>query len=496
MFRSTKLVALVAAIATLTSAHSWVEEYQVISENGTYTGAAGYTRGYVPRTDPSFNGFSMLWLLPDAAARNADQTVRTRINASDYVCPPQQRTSNYTTSFPKLQVAPGDYVAMKYLENGHTTLPWNITGKPAAGGTVFVFGTTEPSEDETIANVMEWNTAGDGGDERGFLMAAQNFDDGRCHQINCASISQQRQMLTPNHVAGQNTSSVETWCESDVKIPETVSAGTLTVYWVWQWPTAPNIDCNTPAGKDEYYTSCADFDIVAAGLPQNANMAAVTGSAPAPAPTQSTAVADWKSRTAHTTSPSAILANNQKRSATPIHTAFASACTIQASIISAHNLGVWPQVYVPNTCSVVNTFGTAAASLAAAEFDRAASSYSAASTSAWEAAFAAANIPMQTPVVWSAAFETGSVAVSASVTTSNDAMTSAEASAPAMTSAAAMTSAVSTNSALPSGVPSETTVREVQTDYTTVVVVITSTLDPGVPIPTIRTVERRHPRKF
>lgn len=481
MLTPNKILALVATIATCASAHSWVEEYQVISENGTYTGAVGYTRGYVPRTDPHFDGFSMLWLQPDSTARNSDQTVRTRINSTDYVCPPQQRTSNYSTTFPKLQVSPGDYVAMKYLENGHTTLPWNITGKPADGGTIFVFGTTKPSDSETIADVMEWNSAGDGGNKQGFLMAAQNFDDGRCHQINCASISQQRQMLTPNHVAGQNTSSVESWCESDVKIPETVGAGTLTVYWVWQWPTAPNIDCNTPAGKDEYYTSCADFDVVAPGSAKNAAVA-VTDNTPAPAATQPNAVTDWKSRTAHTTSPSLNSNNNNlllpNPTPPPIDTAFASACTIQASIISAHNLAVWPQVYVPNTCSIVTSFGPAAASSAAAEFERAALSYSAGSKSAWNAAFAAAGIPVQTPVPWSQAFSTGSaapVATSASVS-----------------SLGSVSGTIST-----SYLPVETSATEaVVTDYTTVVIVITSTLPPGVPIPTISTVGRRHARSF
>jgi hypothetical protein len=469
------LCALLATLLPLVPAHSWVEEYQVISDNGTYTGAVGYTRGYVPRTDPTFNGFSMLWLLPDSTARNSDQTTRTRINSTDLVCPPQQRTSNYTATYPKLQVSPGDYVAMKYLENGHTTLPWNITGKPAGGGTVFVFGTTSPSDTETIADVMEWNTDGTSGNKRGFLLTAQNFDDGRCHQINCGSISQQRQMMTPNHVAGQNTSSVESWCESDVKIPANQPAGTLTTYWIWQWPTAPNVDCNTPAGKDEYYTSCADFDVVAAGSVKNAAVA-VASDAPAGNP-QSVAVSDYKSRTAFTTSPSVVLMNNNKLvgSVAPVQTAFASACTIQQSIISANTLSLWPEVFVPNSCSVVTSFGSAAASSAAAEYNKAAEEYTVGSKAAWSAAYANAGVPMQTPVVWSAAFST---------------MTAA----PVATSATAYTPAVTTSA--PAYMPAVTTVPSMVTDFTTVVVVVTQTLPPGVPIPTISTVGRRHPRHF
>lgn len=465
---------LLAAIVPLVPAHSWVEEYQVISDNGSYTGALGYTRGYVSRTNPIFNGFSMLWLLPDSSARNPDQTVRTRINSSDLVCPPQQRTSNYTAAFPKLQVSPGDYVAMKYLENGHVTLPWNITGKPAGSGTVFVFGTTTPSETQTIAEVMEWNTAGTSGNGRGFLMTAQNFDDGRCHQINCGSISQQRQMMTPDHVAEQNTSSVESWCESDVKIPETIAVGTLTTYWIWQWPTAPNIDCDTPAGKDEYYTSCADFDIVAAGSIKDVVVATASG---APSNPQSTAVSDYKSRTAFTTSPSVILMNNNKLvgTTTPVQSSFASVCTTQASIISANSLGVWPEVFVPNTCSVVSSFGSAAATSAAALYDQAASSYTTGSKAAWSAAYAAAGIPLQTPVVWSAAY----LAMSA---------------APAATSAPAYTSEAATATSAPAYTPDVATAVSIVTAYTTVVVV--DTVSVGVPIPTVSIVGRAHPRSF
>ncbi|EME46761.1 hypothetical protein DOTSEDRAFT_126883, partial [Dothistroma septosporum NZE10] len=290
-----QLIALASLICTLApsvAAHSWIEEYQAISPNGSFVGARGYSRGYVSREDPTFNGNSEMWMLPSLDARNDDGTVRTRINSSDPVCHPAQRTSNYTSAFPKLKVSPGDFVAMKYLENGHNSLPWNITGKPYGSGTVFVFGTTQPSDDEKIADVMSWNTEGTGGNKNGFLMTAQNFDDGRCHQINCGSISNERQRLQPNHVADQPTSTVEDWCETDLQIPDSVKPGSLTTYWIWQWPTEPNKDCNTPAGKDEYYTTCADFDVVADKV---ANTPFSVGAGGNP---RSVAVSDYKSRTA------------------------------------------------------------------------------------------------------------------------------------------------------------------------------------------------------
>ncbi|KAF2857512.1 hypothetical protein K470DRAFT_223220, partial [Piedraia hortae CBS 480.64] len=260
MFSTVNTLTLVSGL--LSSAgpalgHSWIDEFQVIGPNGSYTGDRGFARGYVARTDPSFNGFSVNYQVP------SDESGRIRINSSDLLCHPSQRASNYTNpSYPMLQVQPGSHVAMKYLENGHVTLPWNQLGKPKAGGTVFVYGTTQPSESEKMVDVLRWTKDGKGGNGRGFLMAAQAYDDGRCHQLNCGNVSLARQVLYPNHVPGQPTSSLEQWCESNVHIPASQPEGRLTVYWVWQWPTEPNADCTYPGGKDEYYTTCADFNVV------------------------------------------------------------------------------------------------------------------------------------------------------------------------------------------------------------------------------------------
>ncbi|KAF2860955.1 hypothetical protein K470DRAFT_216092, partial [Piedraia hortae CBS 480.64] len=255
MFARTLLLASV--LAGLAQSHSWVEEYQVIGPNGSYTGSRGFSRGYVARTDSTFNGFSMSYQIP------SDESARIRLSSSDHVCHPAQRTSNYTNpDYPMLQVQPGSWVALKYLENGHVSLPWSQAGKPKAGGTVFVYGTTQPSEDDKMVDVLEWTADGSGGNGKGFLLAAQNFDDGRCYEMNCGNISLTRQVLYPNHVPGQPQSHIEQWCESNVQIPTSQPAGKLTTYWIWQWPTNPGMDCIYPHGKDEYYTTCADFEIV------------------------------------------------------------------------------------------------------------------------------------------------------------------------------------------------------------------------------------------
>ncbi|GAB7344629.1 hypothetical protein MBLNU457_3116t1 [Dothideomycetes sp. NU457] len=300
MHTTTASLALLVAITPLitkTTAHSWIEQMQVISDNGSFTGNMGYARGYVARTDPGYNGNTMDYLRP------ALDTGRTRINASDLLCHPAQRTSNYTPNYPMLQVSPGGYASIKYLENGHVTLPQNQPGKPKAAGTVFVYGTTQPKDDEKIVDVLAWTADGKGGDGRGSLLNAQNFDDGRCHQINSGAISTQRQQQFPDRVPDQPTSNVEQWCETDLKIPASAAPDSkLTLYWIWQWPTAPGVDPTYPDGKDEYYTTCADVSIVAdaiaAGVKPTSTLLQQDP--------QTTACSDFKSRTALTTSPIVI----------------------------------------------------------------------------------------------------------------------------------------------------------------------------------------------
>ncbi|KAF4552678.1 Hypothetical protein D9617_9g024670 [Elsinoe fawcettii] len=246
---------LIATSVGLVNGHSWVEQMQEISADGSFIGPMGYPRSYVARTDPDFDGNAMNYLLPPLASG------RPRANDEDLLCHPNQRTAKQADKYPALTVKPGAFVAMKYLENGHVTLPNGQLGKAKSGGTVFVYGTTSPKDDEKLMDVLKWSEDGKGGDGRGKLIAAQNFDDGRCHQINGDKISKDRQQEFPDRIPDQPTSNVEQWCETDVKLPSDVDSGKLTVYWVWQWNTAPGIDPGLPLGKDEYYTTCMDIII-------------------------------------------------------------------------------------------------------------------------------------------------------------------------------------------------------------------------------------------
>jgi hypothetical protein len=175
------------------------------------------------------------------------------------MCKSSQTIGNQIAGSPALIAKAGDMVALRYQENGHVTLPQNQPGKPTNRGTIFIYGTTQPSNSDTLLGIHGvWTTDGKGGDGRGVLLATRNFDDGQCYQVNSGSISKARQKEFPhqaNQLMGANL-----WCQSDVTLPTSISSSTYTLYWVWDWPTAPGT-VGFPNGKNETYTTCMDISI-------------------------------------------------------------------------------------------------------------------------------------------------------------------------------------------------------------------------------------------
>ena len=242
-----------ASAATLlgrVSAHTWVEQLVNIADDGSYFGSPGYIRNYVPRTDTSFNDGKMSFLVPQGS--------RPRVSDADMLCHQNQRAPAPSDQYPSLATAPGNNIALRYLENGHVSLPDNQPGKPASGGLVYIYATTRPKPDEKLVNVLQWTP--EGSLEEGRLLNINPYDDGRCYQVNGqSSISIQRQAEFPN--APNGGANQELWCQNNVQIPQD-AAEDLTMYWVWQWPTQPGIDPGLPDGKDEIYTSCMDVRII------------------------------------------------------------------------------------------------------------------------------------------------------------------------------------------------------------------------------------------
>ncbi|KAL6876605.1 hypothetical protein J3F83DRAFT_759096 [Trichoderma novae-zelandiae] len=217
---------MVAALATLANGHSWIEKAYKVAANGTMIGAEGYARGWIARdsTDPVFQDIIPQWILP-AAGQGA--------YSGDEVLNKYKLDEN--PQFPMLEAAPGDHIAIIHLENGHTTLPQNQPKKPMNRGTVFLYGTSQPKENERLFDVhLVWNKQGTGGDGRGRLLATRNYDDGQCYQPNSGPISMERATQLASEGA---THDVELGCQSTLQLPTDLKAGSIyTIYWYWDWP--------------------------------------------------------------------------------------------------------------------------------------------------------------------------------------------------------------------------------------------------------------------
>lgn len=244
-----------ATFLTSVSAHSWVEDISVIAKNGTFVGEPGYPRAFAKRAAGVDPDKAMVNLIPP----NGRPTGK-KILDSDPMCMPSQQQPKQSDGSPMLKAAPGDMVALRYQENGHVTLPQNQPGKPANRGTVYIYGTTDPSPDDKFLSIHKvWNPEGTGGDKRGKLLATEPFDDGQCYQMNGGQISAQRQAQFKHQadpLMGQDL-----WCQNNFKIPQDAPSGKpYTVYWVWDWDTAPGTP-GQPEGVPEKYTTCMDISV-------------------------------------------------------------------------------------------------------------------------------------------------------------------------------------------------------------------------------------------
>lgn len=256
-------------------AHSWPEGTIRLAPNGTMVGTMGYDRAHRDRSKGDDS-----WLIPPNDHRSDG------IHADDKLLRPEKRLldqSSYSDQFPMLQVAPGDLVAIMYTENGHVTKADSTNPtKPVNRGTIYLYGTTHSDlSDTNLMDVhLKWTADGKGGDRKGKLLATRNFDDGQCHEAvpdtgDGEGISGYRQQHISPATNGLS-------CQSDLQIPADMAVGqTLTVIWVWDWPSMnvqgvavppATYPSKTPpaqgnasepyAQKPELYTGVLDYKIV------------------------------------------------------------------------------------------------------------------------------------------------------------------------------------------------------------------------------------------
>ncbi|KAL2015884.1 hypothetical protein VTK56DRAFT_4659 [Thermocarpiscus australiensis] len=235
-------------------------------------GTPGADRAHVERGSGPIED----WLIPPNG--RPDGKV---IHPDDKIVKPGQRQltdASYTAQFPMLKVAPGDFVAIQYAENGHVTRADKTNPlKPINRGTVYLYGTTQNDLSETnLVDVhLKWTADGTGGDKKGKLLATRNFDDGQCHEVVPADgDSEGISTYRKNFISKADG----LLCQSDLQIPTDIDVGkTLTVIWVWDWPDmnvqgvavppasyqANRSDSGQPyVQTPELYTGVVDYKIV------------------------------------------------------------------------------------------------------------------------------------------------------------------------------------------------------------------------------------------
>lgn len=269
------LVAALFSIAQLSAGHSWPESARRIGPDGTFVGDIGFPR---------------FW---DNVTRDTNMyKVEFPNNTTPLVEPRHaviNKESNNAT-IPMLKASPGDWVAVRYLENGHVSLAETLLKegkkKPINRGTIYLYGTKE--NDLSNFRLMDvhqkWTPEGTGGDKKGRLLATRHYDDGQCFEVigetgDPEGIKAFRNANFPNPVN-------QIPCQSDIKLPDDLPIGKpYTVLWVWDWPLLNQVGVAVPPptfpkdpkliGATEIYVGIVDIMIVD---PCDASLGEVKGS--------------------------------------------------------------------------------------------------------------------------------------------------------------------------------------------------------------------------
>ncbi|KAI6086685.1 hypothetical protein F4821DRAFT_123989 [Hypoxylon rubiginosum] len=241
-FKKLLLKSLTVLVASCTvSAHSWVEEVRKIDLTGAFTGEVGYPAHFVSRNPPPPQVFN------DKEAQNKIDPDALKKNPNPAVCKPI--AGAYQGNITRLTASAGDYVALRYQENGHVTQPF-LTVRPYRDGLVSIYGTQQHEDSDGVYDVLNsWTADGTGGNGKGKLLATHFYDDGQCYQDGAGQIFQERK---------QKYGLKELWCQSDFRLPEDLpETGTYTVIWIWDWPLIPAPGQNVT----EIYTSCIEITL-------------------------------------------------------------------------------------------------------------------------------------------------------------------------------------------------------------------------------------------
>lgn len=213
----------ILSLTTSAAAHSWIESaYKIDAATRKFFGAPGYPRGGNFRRLSAEDGVTdgeYINRIPENGVYTGNENINKR--------PITQNFPNET-----LEAAPGDYIAILHLENGHVTT--KAEGRPLNSGTIFLYGTSEPKDEDRLFDIhLIWNKDGTGGDGRGKLLGTRNYDDSQCYEGNPAS-----QVAVERSAKNKALPADTLACQSDIQLPKDLKPGsTYTIYWYWDWPT-------------------------------------------------------------------------------------------------------------------------------------------------------------------------------------------------------------------------------------------------------------------
>ncbi|KAK1451081.1 hypothetical protein CCUS01_11259 [Colletotrichum cuscutae] len=189
-------------IIAMMTAHTWVEQLNRISPNGTMLSPPGFP----PRWSVRNGSFS-------------DGLFTNLLEANNYCLCAKQPLGQQTPGFDMLKAAPGDFVGLRYQENGLVNLPGIPTNKPSNRGSIHVYGTLFPRVEDSLFDVFKrWTSDGKGGDGRaGRSRCRDNNSSGKPRWIPKALIFGAKQSSG---------------------LPEGLPEGAFySIYFVWTWPT-------------------------------------------------------------------------------------------------------------------------------------------------------------------------------------------------------------------------------------------------------------------
>ncbi|KAK4202202.1 hypothetical protein QBC40DRAFT_221647 [Triangularia verruculosa] len=271
--KSGLLTAAFLALFETAKGHSWPESTRRIATNGTFIGNEGFDRAHIDREKPT-EQFDYL-LPPNGRATGKLITWDLPIVRASQG---PLMDSSYSEKFPMLKVAPGDYAAIFYLENGHVTRADGANpNKPINRGTIYLYGTYENDLSKTtLTDVLHtWTADGKGGNGKGRLLATRNYDDGQCHEpIPVTGDPEGISKFRKDEI----TNSESLRCQSDFQVPLDAKPGkVLTILWVWDWPDMNKPGVAVPPASfhanssefgdhfvtvPEIYTGVVDYQIV------------------------------------------------------------------------------------------------------------------------------------------------------------------------------------------------------------------------------------------